>query len=83
MRRSSGGGGSGSEHPEKLQKYRVSSQYWGRSPKTDKITKPAFNAGSFHWHADDDPFIVLFGSSHKKTLQSLTYCKTFLSCALC
>ena len=39
-------GGKRDPHPpEKLQKYRVSSQYWSRSPKNHKAYKPAFSVG--------------------------------------
>ena len=31
--------------PEKSQKFRVSKQYWSRSPENHKATKPAFNVG--------------------------------------
>ena len=36
--------------------------------KNHKATKPAFNVGmAFRWRADDDPLIVVFGSSHQPT----------------
>ena len=72
------GGGTGGPDPpppEKSQKYRVSLQYWSRSLKNHKDTKPAFTVGPssarqrntiemvFRWEANDGPFIAVFGSS--------------------
>ena len=55
-----GGQESGPPPPEKLQKYRVSLQYWPRAPDKHKAAKPAFNVrpSSFcspvNWRADDE-----------------------------
>ena len=38
-------GGQDPPPPLKITKYRVSLQYWSRSPKSHKATKPAFNVG--------------------------------------
>ena len=39
------GAGGPDPPPEKSQKFRVSKQYWSRSPENHTATKPAFNVG--------------------------------------
>ena len=72
---------------EKSQNYRVSLQFWTRSPEKLRsyrastqcraiISTPAKrHFMAFRWRADDDPLIVVFGSSHhsstKKKLDPL------------
>ena len=73
--------------PEKSQKYRVSLQYWSVSLENHKATKPAFNVEpssahqrntilmEFRWRANDDPLIVVFGSSLSSSTKKTTYKK--------
>ena len=71
------GGGAVFRTPiEKSQNYRVSLQFWTRSPEKLRsyrasiqcraiISTPAKrHFMAFRWRADDDPLIVVFGSSH-------------------
>ena len=70
---SRGGGGQGVRTPLKNHKNIGFLSNTGPDPlKNHKATKPTFNVGQssapvsetpFKWRADDDPFIVVFGSS--------------------
>ena len=70
--------------PEKSQSYRVSWQYYSRSPK-NIASKLAFNVGlssvrqqnailmAFCWWANDDPIFVVFGSSLPSSAKNIVF----------
>ena len=80
------GGGSGGPDPppppEKSQNLGLVSNSGPDLLKNHKATEPAFNVGPssssqgdaiemvFRWRADDDPLIVVFGSSHPSSTKN-------------
>ena len=86
-----GGGGVQTPPPYKLQKYRVSKQYWSGSPKNLLATKPAFNVEpssarqrnailmAFSWWADDGPLIGVCGYPLPSSTKKNTHKKRFQS----
>ena len=79
-----GGNGSGPPPLKKSQTHRVSKQYWSGSPKITKLPSQHSMLDhhrhaiymTFRWRADDDPLIVVPGSSPHSSTKTTCLCWT-------